>query len=303
MKISVLGSSGMLGWMVSEYLYRNRNNYSDLIFTIRNPLKLDYFQKKWPEAKIKLFDVLFSIGEKNIGTTIENSEYVVNCIGITNKQIDETDFVSTEVASLVNTYYPRWLNIEAEKSGSKVIHITTDCVFSGKRGNYDEFDIHDAEDVYGKTKSDGEQKSKNARWIRCSILGPEIDTCDSLLQWFLSRQQNEHIQGYFNHIWNGVTTLAFAKLCHTIFTHKLVLPSIHHFIPSGTIQKVNLLLIMAELYGREDIVIEPVITEKEINRTLVTKNIGLNEILWGKMGYSETPTIPILIKEMRDFYI
>ena len=119
MKISVLGSSGMLGWMVSEYLYQNRDSYSDLIFTIRNPLKLDYFQKKWPEAKVKLFDVLLSTWKNNIGTTIEKSEYVVNCIGIINKQIDETDFVSTELARLVNTYYPRWLNLEAEKIGVK----------------------------------------------------------------------------------------------------------------------------------------------------------------------------------------
>jgi len=96
---------------------------------------------------------------------------------------------------------------------AKVLQIATDCVYSGKTGNYDEAAKHDALDVYGKTKSLGEVNARHVLNIRCSIIGPELKGRLSLLEWFLSQPTGARVNGYAHHQWNGITTLQFAELC------------------------------------------------------------------------------------------
>ena len=97
-----------------------------------------------------------------------------------------------------------------------MIQIATDCVYSGKTGGYNEDSLHDALDAYGKTKSLGEVRSSTFLNIRSSIIGPEINHKVLLLEWFLKQPKGAVLNGFSNHLWNGVTTLQFAELCLTI---------------------------------------------------------------------------------------
>lgn len=191
-KIAILGNTGMLGWVASKYLSDifhvenfNRNN-----FNLKNKIEFE---------KLKNFD------------------YVINCIGIIKPRIKN----SLEEAVFVNTIFPLQMANYCEENNIKFIHITTDCVYSGKLKeslSYNENDKHDAEDEYGKTKSLGEPS--NALTIRTSIMGPEKAGFYSFLEW-LRKNKNNKIKGFKNHFWNGVTTLELSKALEFIIKNNL----------------------------------------------------------------------------------
>ena len=121
----------------------------------------------------------------------------------------------------VNSLFPIQLSKIIKLKKNKIYQIATDCVYSGEKGNYVEMSKHDALDVYGKTKSLGEVNKKNFFNIRVSIIGKEINTKNSLVEWFLSNKKKEKIFGFTNHLWNGVTTSVFAEVLFTIIDKKI----------------------------------------------------------------------------------
>ena len=182
MNIFVLGSNGMLGRYVSTFLSKENN----VINLTRNELDAE------------------TVAEEDITNILVDNKYssgdvIVNCIGMIKPQVDK---LGTVAAIKVNSLFPHSLANVGEKIGAKVIHITTDCVWSGQDGNYTEDTPHDALDVYGKTKSLGEPE--NCTVIRTSIIGEEINNGRSLVEWIKS-QKDQSANGFPNHKWNGVT--------------------------------------------------------------------------------------------------
>ncbi|MGH7238750.1 MAG: sugar nucleotide-binding protein, partial [Candidatus Saccharimonadales bacterium] len=212
--------------------------------------------------------------------------------------IHDDDAQEVERAVRVNTLFPHLLSKAAEKTGAQIIQIATDCVFSGEKGEYTETDAHDALDVYGKTKSLGEAYFGNIHHIRCSIIGPELKSHLSLMDWFLGQPQNAELNGFSNHQWNGLTTLHYAKLCQGIIKSGINLKHIQHVIPGNIISKANLLKVFAKDFNRGDVKINVVEAPKVIDRTLATNNNELNRAIWKAAGYDKPPTIEQMVAEL-----
>jgi len=210
--------------------------------------------------------------------------WVINCIGAIPQRVK--DF---EIMHQLNTQFPK----KIEKA--KVIQIVTDCVFSGKYGNYNELSQKDPVDEYGKTKSAGEE-AKSLK-IRSSIIGPDKSAA-SLFEWVRKQPQNAVVNGFTNHIWNGVTTKVFASLCKGIIENDFYQNKIYHFVPADKVSKYELIKLMANRIGRNDLEILPTETEKSIDRSLSTSYPQINEKLWEFAGYSKPPTIVQMIQDM-----
>lgn len=189
----------------------------------------------------KDFDVLKSdLGAlKNF---IKEKELIINCIGI----IKPTIAKNTETDVLkVNSVFPRNLAIMCKTSKVKLIHVTTDCVFSGKRGNYNELDFYDANDIYGISKSCGD--ISECMVLRTSFVGPEKGTNRSLFEWTFS-QRGKQINGFTNHRWNGISTLNFAEVCEQILDKGLYEERIFHIHSPNVITKYELLKIFNDVF-------------------------------------------------------
>ena len=297
-KVLVAGASGMLGSMVTDFL--SRDPQVELGVTVRNDTLAKKGQKYFPEIKWHVFDV-----EKDnpalFHEIIDNSSWIINCIGKTKPYTHDDNPEEIERAIKVNALFPYELAMTAQRKESKVVSIATDCVFSGEKGDYVESDKHDPLDVYGKTKSLGECYLTNAYNLRCSIIGPEPKSYVFLLEWFRRQAKGAQVNGFTNHHWNGVTTLHFAQICHGVIKNDLDLPHIQHMIPGDTISKADLLVCFGESYGRPDITITPVKAATVVNRVLSTEKPDLNEKIWKSAGYPSPPTVAEMVAEMARF--
>jgi dTDP-4-dehydrorhamnose reductase len=297
-KVLILGASGMLGSMVTDFL--SRQNAYCLAATVRSESLAERGKKHFPNILWRVFDVEED-GDDALADMAAGSQWIINCVGKTKPYTHDDNAEEIERAIKVNSLFPYRLASAAAKKGSKVLSIATDCVFSGITGDYGERDKHDALDVYGKTKSLGECYMPNAFSLRCSIIGPESKSYVFLLEWFRQQAKGAQVNGFTNHLWNGMTTLHFAKICHGIIKNDLDLPHIQHVIPSGTISKSDLLKCFADGYKRPDITITPVEAATVVNRVLATEHPDLNEKLWRLAGYESPPTVAAMVAEMARF--
>ena len=278
-KIAILGSQGMLGSMVASY-FRGIKDMPDYECTALGR---------------EMFDALTSDILK-----LNEYDWIINCIGIIKPNINEEDFESVENAILVNSGFPHYL----ARIDAKIIQIETDCVFSGLFSDkeYKESDPHDPLDVYGKTKSLGEVKRDGYYHIRTSIVGPELANHKSLMDWLLFQPRNAEIKGFVNHHWNGITTLAFAKLCLAIIKNEdLVMPELIHFTPKDQVSKLTLLNLLTEAFNRKDIKISQAYAPKDVNRILTTEFLETRNQLWDLAGYDKVPHVRDLIFELADY--
>lgn len=193
-KILILGSTGMLGHVVYSY-FQDQNKYELFDIVFRNKLR---------EESI-VCDIT-NVIELELKIRSIKPDYIINCIGILIKGSTS----NPANAIFINSYFPHLLVQIADSIKSKVIHISTDCVFSGKKGGYKETDFCDADDTYGRSKALGEVFSNNHLTLRTSIIGPEIKTSgEGLFHWFMN--QTGEINGFTDSYWGGVTTLQLAK--------------------------------------------------------------------------------------------
>lgn len=240
MNVLVLGATGMLGSMVYNYL--KSHSVFNVIGTSRKRSK-----------DLIHFDV--HAGFINADVNLEDMDYVINCIGITKPYCHDGNMDEVKNAVIVNSLFPHALAELAEKKGFRIIQIATDCVYSGAGGKYAEDSLHDALDVYGKTKSLGEVISNLFLNIRCSIIGPERFNKVFLLEWFFAQSKGSIVNGFSNHLWNGVTTFQFAKLCKEIMCNEkfdilVSQSSIHHFVPNDTVSKYELLCLFNKIFDK-----------------------------------------------------
>lgn len=205
--------------------------------------------------------------------------WIINCIGVIKPYCQDEDPVGVKNAIIVNALFPHRLADMAKELNARVIQIATDCVFSGRDGQYDETAPHDPLDVYGKTKSLGEVKARNVLHIRCSIIGPENRRpAVSLLGWFLSQPDGALVPGFGHRRWNGVTTLQFAQLCQAImaegenfFDTLVQTSSVHHFIPNETLSKYELLVLCAKVFNKAVTIQRVDGGERAVDRSLSTR--------------------------------
>jgi len=297
-KVVIVGASGMLGSMVTDLLSRDPG--LQLAATVRTEALAERGRARFPGITWKILDV-----EKDdpstLERTVEDTEWVINCIGKTKPYIHDDNPEEIRRAIRVNSLFPYDLAAACEKVGAKVLSIATDCVFSGERGDYVESDKHEALDVYGKSKSLGECYLRNAHNLRCSIIGPEPRSYIFLLEWFRRQARDAQVNGFINHQWNGVTTLQFARICGGIIKNSIPLPHIQHVVPGGTISKADMLRCFAREYNRDDVKIASVETGTVVNRVLATENSRLNATLWQSAGYESPPSVGEMIAEMARF--
>jgi len=290
--ILVLGATGMLGKMCSLVL--NDDQGMEIIGTYNNKNAATLlFDRKINLIK---FNALADDVEKLIDST--NPKYVINCIGRIKPTIDEEDLGSVYQAKQINSNLPKQIEKLSVAGRFKTIQIGTDCVFSGKKGLYTINDEYDASDVYGRTKSDGERDSGKKMLLRTSIVGPEVKPGQSLLNWFLELDKDSEVDGFENHMWNGITTLAFAKIVKGIVLNNIYTPKVIHLTPKDLVSKYELLSMFSSSFKREDIIINPTNADLVIDRTLLSDTSIDNEAIWNIAGYDGVPTISELVKEL-----
>ena len=209
MKILILGASGMLGSTIYKF-FENKPSY-DIIFYKRSISNYNGFFNSSFERNNNMPSLIDKI-EKIV--EVENPDFIINCIGII-KQIKDTNDSILNIE--INSLLPHKIAKLSDIYGFKFIHFSTDCVFSGKKGNYNDHDIKDAYDLYGISKGLGEViNCKNTLTFRTSIIGNELKTHKSLLDWFL-HNKDKIVEGYTNAYFSGFTTLEVAKILEIIF--------------------------------------------------------------------------------------
>ena len=286
--VAVLGTTGMLGNSVVQEFAKFDG---ELIGSARNK------QTDERLAKSFLLDANSNDLPKPL-VDLGEGDFVINCVGVIKPYIDESSASSRKNALLINGLFPYVLEALAIERGFKIIQIATDCVFSGTRGNYIETDVHDAVDVYGKSKSVGEVPSANMMNLRASIIGPEVDRSTSLFEWVRNQPQNAKVTGYTDHHWNGVTAASFAKICKGIVESQGFIAGVQHLIPGDTVTKSQLVKEIAAKTNRLDIEIIDGPSGTETDRTLATDNAGQNLKLWTNAGYKTIPNIFDLVDEI-----
>lgn len=242
-KVLILGSTGMLGTVVSDY-FRNHTKYNVSVTARKS------------SSDIVAFDAHAFNKNPDTFSQIKDYDYLINCIGIIKPYCKDNDPEGVYNAIQVNAIFPHNLARFLHESKTKVIQIATDCVYSGAKGKYVETDLHDALDVYGKSKSLGEVFFGNYLNIRCSIIGPEAKAKVSLLEWYLSQKDGEELNGFEHHAWNGVTTLQYAQLCDEIIAKDMfddLVGTGHtlHYTPNTTVTKYQLLHLFNEVFKKQ----------------------------------------------------
>jgi|688.fasta_scaffold310663_2 dTDP-4-dehydrorhamnose reductase len=270
-KIFILGCDGMLGRYMYKYMFNiyevypiNRSNYDVLNDNFNNLKKI----------------------------LIPNS-ILINCIGI----IPQSNEKNNSLYLKINCIFPNMLSVLCNELNIKFIHITTDCVFSGKKGNYTENDVHDETNIYGLSKSLGEPN--NCTIIRTSIIGEELKSKKSLLEWVISNDNKDskkvtEINGYTDHYWNGVTCLQLSKIIKYIIDNNLYWNGIKHFFSPSSVSKYELIKLIILIY-KLNIKVNKC-TNTYTNKTLNT--INTHELLNYKI-----PELKEQINELKHFNI
>jgi dTDP-4-dehydrorhamnose reductase len=222
MKVIIFGSNGMLG----RYAVSEIEKEVEVVKLCRNDFDLINVES--------LYDFLGSL-------KINERDILLNCAGLMKERIRERGLHETIA---VNSLVPHMLQSYCEKCNAKLIHISTDCVFNGKKGDYVESDEPDGTSLDGKTKSLGEPET--ATVIRTSFIGEENHNKRSLLEWV--RSQKIEIKGYTDHYWNGLTSLKLAKIiCDIILTGK-TWNGVRHIFTPGRVSKYALVKMINEVY-------------------------------------------------------
>ena len=260
MSVLLLGSTSMIGHQMMSHFEK---------------VGIDVTGTTRREDSTDANTVKFNVVEDSIATlldTFPSTSVIVNNIGVIKSNIVDGDSASEINAIKVNSLFPHELAEAASQRGINVIQIATDCVYSGQLGQYSESSKHDAWDVYGKTKSLGEVNASNMTLLRCSVIGREQGRSSNLIEWVLSQPENAQLSGYTNHLWNGLSTLAFSQICAGIIKNKNFEPGVHHVVPTEVVSKQQLVEGIARAFGREDISVSPVETAVSVDRTLSTED-------------------------------
>jgi dTDP-4-dehydrorhamnose reductase len=276
MRILILGGSGMLG----HQLLLNLQLSHRVQVTLRkekevyHPFNIFNDQNSYWNLDIRNLDRLSSILAESQPDT------VINAVGIV-KQHNDAD--KTEQNLEINALFPHQLAFLCAKFNTRLIHLSSDCIFSGNKGSYSESDMPDATDLYGRCKYLGEVNSPNTVTIRASFIGQELLRKKNLLEWFLS--QRGKIKGYRNAIFSGFTTYEMSNVVSTVLNHQDKLTGVWH-VASDPISKYDLLSKLAELLQRTDVEIEQddhFLCDRSLSSEAFNKITGYKAPKWDAM--------------------
>ena len=270
-KVLILGSTGLIGHQIFNHLKKDKNYQ---LFNIAHRTKLQ-------EDTI----LLDATNEKYLVEEIRNIEpkFIINCIGILISSSEK----DPKRAIFLNAYLPHRLEILANEIEAKLIHISTDCVFSGnKKKPYHETDTKDGIDIYAKTKGLGEIINNKHLTLRTSVVGPELKPDgEELFHWFM--KQESEVNGFAKSIWSGVTTLELAKAVKWAILNNIT--GLYHVTNNSTINKYELLNLFKK-YTKKNINIKK-IDGRNVDKSFIdTRNL---------MNY-EIPSYEKMISDMTD---
>ncbi len=251
MSFLILGCNGMAGHMITLYLYEK-----------------GYEVTGFAREKSRFVETVVGDARdlEQIKKTIEDGKYdtVINCIGLLNQFAEEDH----EGAVFLNTYLPHYLARITADTQTKIIHMSTDCVFSGRKGNYREQDFPDGRLFYDRTKALGELNDQKNITFRNSIIGPDMKTDGiGLMNWFM--QQEGQVKGYKNAIWTGQTTLQLAKTIECAVMQQVY--GLYNMVPDKSISKYEILCLLNRYLRREVIEIIPD-EDFRVNKSLIRTN-------------------------------
>lgn len=274
-KVLILGSSGMLGHIVYHYL--DMKDY-DVLGTSRTPIEgINSVNLDVVENIDKLFELIQT----------DKPEVIINCVGLLVKASQD----NPTRAIFINSLFPRILVDWTKNTPIKIIHISTDCIFNGKEGPYNEYDQATESNYYGRTKALGEINNNKDLTIRTSIIGPELKKDGTgLFNWVIN--QEGIINGFTKVFWNGVTTLELAKQIEIILRKKYELNGIYHLVTPKEINKYNLLKTIQDVFDLDKI---------QINKCDSPK---VNKVLINNRTEEYCPKVPnydIQLKELKRF--
>ena len=256
MKILILGADGMIGHKIAHSL----EDDFELILTSRKSISVDSLGIT--NGKL----ILHNLITDSLDTLLDDitPDVIINCVGITTRRGVEENISHTK---FLNSGLPHKLNFWVSSNSKKLIHFSTDCVFSGSKGNYHDYDMLDAEDIYGTTKAAGEVDGPNTLTIRCSMIGRELYNFTELFEWLI-KNKNKKIEGYSKVFYSGITTVRMGKILNQILKQKLNLSGVYN-ISSVPISKFDLLIKLSNAFS----------LNVDINEN---KNIKSNKILISK---------------------
>lgn len=283
MKILVLGVSGMLG----NAMFRTLSEGTEIkVFgTARSSSVQRYFAPETASQVIAGVDVENQDSLARVFSEVK-PQVVVNCIGLIKQLADANDPLQ---ALPINAMLPHRLARLCELGGARLIHISTDCVFAGTKGNYRESDPADATDLYGRSKHLGEVTYPHTITLRTSIIGHELSSSHALLGWFLA--QEGQVKGYTKAIFSGLPTVELARVVREVVLPMPELSGLYH-VASAPIAKYDLLKLIADVYGKKIEIIsdDALVIDRSLNA----------ERFRDATGYVAPPW-PELVKRMFEF--
>ena len=283
MKVMVIGATGMLGSAVMKLL-RARADWQ-VFGTVRSENAKRLFTSDIAE---RLF---FGVDVEQNDSLIEaftriRPDVVINCVGLVKQLVVAEDPLQ---AIPINAILPHRLARLCKLAGARLVHISTDCVFSGDKGLYTEADAADAKDLYGRSKYLGEVDYPHAITLRTSIIGHELDGARSLIGWFLA--QTGSVKGYRRAIFSGLPTVEIARVIRDYVIPHPELHGLYH-VSAAPISKFDLLTLVAQTYGKTiDIVADDqLVIDRSLDSTQFRQATGFSPKPWAE-----------LISSMRDF--
>lgn len=247
MKVLILGGSGMLGHKLWQVCAERFDTFVTFRQTVNSYAHYKLFEPTRAIGNVSASD--FDAVTKAVAQV--RPQVVVNCIGIVKQDAAAKDPLTS---ININALFPHRLAELCRAAGARLIHLGTDCVFSGRGGNYNEDNPSDAEDLYGRTKLLGEVGSPNCLTLRTSMIGRELAGSHGLVEWFLS-QQGKTVRGFRRAAFSGFTTRALAEAIAWIIEEQRALAGVWH-VAAEPITKFDLLMLVKEK-GRLQIEIEP----------------------------------------------
>jgi dTDP-4-dehydrorhamnose reductase len=289
MKVLVFGGTGVIGKQIVSSLSSNGLDVTSvsrgIISCEENIPKIKYIKSDLSRAS-----------DDELTSLMSEHSYLVNAAGVVKQRISPTNYSTQLEAVILNSELPFRLASLSEIVPIRILHITTDCVFNGLTGNYDENSSHSALDIYGKSKSLGEVRGDNIFNIRCSVIGPD-STSLSLAGWVRCQEVNARVIGYLNHFWNGITTYSLSKIVLGFIESGYWKSGTQHLIPVDSWTKFKLVQELVKVYNRQDLTVDRGYDKQGVNRILQTVDPKLNSTLWKLGGYRDCPSINELFEE------
>jgi len=277
MRILVLGATGMLGHKLWQELAPRFDTYATIRGSFADVACWGLFEEPRTCCGVDAMD--FATVEAALREV--RPDAVVNCVGLVKQHAQARDPVPCVA---LNALFPHQLARCCQKTGARLLHVSTDCVFSGRKGSYSEQDIPDAQDLYGRSKLLGEVHGDTCLTLRTSIIGRELRSSQGLLEWFLAAAAGGEVNGFTRAVFSGFPTIVLAAIIAGILERHAQLRGLVH-VASAPISKYELLKLLARAYGIETRIVprdEPVI-DRSLDGSLFCSRTGFEPPGWEAM--------------------